>query len=63
MAILLEDKFKLELRIRELQQLLPSLDLISRCEAEDEILSIKEQLGNFKRQTENNNDECINCSG
>lgn len=61
--MLLEDKFKLEIRLSELREKIPTLSLLERLDVEDEILEIKEQLGEFKRQTENGGDECINCSG
>ena len=61
--MLLQDKFKLELRLRELQEQLPSLKTFAdRIEAEDEILDIKKQLGEFK-QSIIDGEECINCSG
>lgn len=39
------------------------LSLFERCEIEDEILELKEQLGDFERSVRDDSGECINCSG
>jgi hypothetical protein len=39
------------------------LSLFERCEVEDEILELKEQLGEFERSVRDESGECINCSG
>ncbi|MDF7820755.1 hypothetical protein P1X15_24245 [Runella sp. MFBS21] len=39
------------------------LSLFERCEIEDEILELKEQLGDFERSVRDESGECINCSG
>lgn len=37
------------------------LSLIERCEVEDEILELKESLGEFDRCKWNAGEECLNC--
>jgi hypothetical protein len=37
------------------------LSLFERCELEDEILEIKEQLGQFDRAKWDDSGECLNC--
>lgn len=39
------------------------LSLFERCEIEDAILELKEQLGQFDRAKWDDTGECINCSG
>ena len=53
----------LRLKLKELEQQLPVLSLFERCDVEDEILEIKEQLGEFERSVRDESGECINCSG
>lgn len=53
----------LRLRLKELEaKLTPELGLLERCDIQDEILEIKEQLGDFERTVQDGG-ECENCSG
>lgn len=53
----------LRLRLKELDaKLTPELGLFERCEIQDEVLEIKEQLGEFERTVQEGG-ECENCSG
>lgn len=54
---------RLQLRSFEEKLLTGDLSLFERCELEDEILSIKEALGEFERNVRDDSGECINCSG
>ncbi|TDB57340.1 hypothetical protein [Arundinibacter roseus] len=61
----LPEVFDLRLKLQQLEgkKDSPELSLFERCDLEDEILNIKEQLGQFDRQKFSQDDECINCSG
>lgn len=52
------------IQLKELEKQLqnPDLGLMKRCDLEDEILEIKEALGEFERSC-NQGGECVNCSG
>ncbi len=56
-----------ELRVRlkalELSEQDAHLSFVERLEIKDEILEIKEALGEFQRQVSEAGDECVNCSG
>lgn len=64
-TLTLPEVFDLRLKLQELEgkKDSPELSLFERCDLEDEILQIKENLGQFDRQKFNNEEECINCSG
>lgn len=64
-TLTLPEVFDLRLKLQELEgkKDSPELSLFERCDLEDEILQIKENLGQFDRQKFNNDEECINCSG
>lgn len=51
------------LKIKQLTDTLPTLGLIERCEVQDEILELKEQLGEFQRVVADSGSECESCSG
>lgn len=54
---------ELRLRLAELEkQLTPELGLLEKCAIQDEILEIKEQLGEFERSVQSG-ESCENCSG
>ncbi len=61
----LPEVFDLRLKLQQLERKKdsPELSLFERCDLEDEILGIKEQLGQFDRQKFSQDEECINCSG
>lgn len=60
----LTETYPLRLRLKELEAIdLSTLGLFDRCEVEDEILELKEQLGEFERSVRDDSGECINCSG
>lgn len=52
------------IQLRDLEEQLqnPDLGLMERCDLEDEILEIKEALGEFERGC-NQGGECESCSG
>lgn len=56
-------EMRLKLKNLENQVASGELSLFDRCEIEDEILELKEQLGDFERSVFDNTGECINCSG
>lgn len=63
-TLTLTEVHELRVKLKNLEkQDLNSLSLIERCEAEDEILEIKEQLGDFERSVMDDSGDCINCSG
>ncbi len=64
-ALTLPEVFDLRLRLKALEEEVASgaLSLFDRCEKEDEILEIKEKLGEFDRVKGNNEEECLHCSG
>ena len=64
-TLTLPEVFDLRLKLQELEAKKdsPELSLFERCDLEDEILEIKEQLGEFDRLKFSDEGECINCSG
>ncbi|GHB89124.1 hypothetical protein [Persicitalea jodogahamensis] len=64
-TLTLPEVFDLRLHLQELEgkKDSPELSLFERCDIEDEILALKEKLGQFDRQKFDQADECINCSG
>ncbi len=54
---------RVKLKSLEKQIVSGELSLFERCEIEDEILELKEQLGDFERSVRDDSGECINCSG
>ncbi len=54
-----------KLKIVELEKQIESgnLSLFERCEVEEEILQLKEEIGEFVRNIESSEGDCINCSG
>ncbi len=64
-TLTLPEVFDLRLKLQNLEgkKEAPELSLFERCDLEDEILEIKEMLGQFDRQKFNDEAECINCSG
>lgn len=63
LTLIQASEMRLQLRSFEEQLLTGNLSLFERCELEDEILSIKEALGEFERNVRDDSGECINCSG
>ena len=61
MTLLESSELRVKLKALE-AQLTPELGLLERCEIQDEILEIKEQLGEFERSVQNG-EGCENCSG
>lgn len=64
-TLTLPEVFDLRLHLQTLEgkKDSPELSLFERCDVEDEILNLKEKLGQFDRQKFDQGDECINCSG
>jgi hypothetical protein len=64
-TLTLPEVFDLRLKLQDLEgkKDAPELSLFERCDLEDEILQIKEKLGQFDRQKFDDTEECINCSG
>ena len=61
MTTLLEaSEMRVKLKALETQIESGTLSLIERCEVEDEILNLKERLGEFDRNKWDN-EECLNC--
>ncbi|WP_025765198.1 hypothetical protein [Dyadobacter tibetensis] len=60
----LPEVFDLRLKIQELEAKVNSgdLSLFERCDLEDEILDMKEKLGEFDRLKFSDEGECLNCS-
>ena len=56
---------EMRVKLKNLEKQINSgeLSLFDRCEVEDEILELKEQLGEFERSVRDDSGECINCSG
>ncbi len=56
---------EMRVKLKNLEKQIESgeLSLFDRCEVEDEILELKEQLGDFERSVRDDSGECINCSG
>lgn len=63
LTLIQASEMRLQLRSFEEKLLTGDLSLFDRCELEDEILSIKEALGEFERNVRDDSGECINCSG
>ncbi|HEV7348759.1 hypothetical protein [Telluribacter sp.] len=63
-TLTLPEVFDLRLKLQGLEgkKDSPELSLFERCDIEDEILEIKEKLGQFDRQKFSEDDECLNCS-
>ncbi|REA56025.1 hypothetical protein DSL64_27485 [Dyadobacter luteus] len=63
-TLTLPEVFDLRLKIQELETKVSSgeLSLFERCDLEDEILSLKEKLGEFDRMKFSDEGECLNCS-
>lgn len=60
MNILEVSEMRVKLKTLESQIESGTLSLIERCEVEDEILDLRERLGEFDRGKWNN-EECLNC--
>ncbi|AXE20083.1 hypothetical protein DR864_21180 [Runella rosea] len=56
-------EMRVKLKALEKQIASGELSLFDRCEVEDEILELKENLGEFERSVRDDSGECINCSG
>jgi hypothetical protein len=63
-TLTLPEVFDVRLKIQELEAKVNSgeLSLFERCDAEDEILELKEKLGEFDRLKFSDEGECLNCS-
>jgi hypothetical protein len=59
--ILEVSQIRVQLKKLETQVSSSELSLFERCELEDEILELKEQLGQFDRAKWDDNGECLNC--
>ncbi len=56
-------EMRVKLKALEKQIASGELSLFDRCEVEDEILELKENLGEFERSVRDDSGECIKCSG
>ncbi|WP_031527774.1 hypothetical protein [Dyadobacter crusticola] len=63
-TLTLPEVFDLRLKIKELEEKINSgeLSLFERCDYEDEVLGLKERLGEFDRLKFSDEGECLNCS-
>ncbi|QRR02847.1 hypothetical protein [Dyadobacter sandarakinus] len=63
-TLTLPEVFDVRLKIQELETKVNSgtLSLFERCDIEDEILELKEKLGEFDRTKFSEDGECLNCS-
>ncbi len=63
-TLTLPEVFDLRLKLQELEAKITegSLSLFDRCDIEDQVLEIKEQLGEFDRLKFSEDGECLNCS-
>ena len=63
-TLTLPEVFDLRLKMKELEGKVNSgeLSLFERCDLEDEILELKEKLGEFDRLKFSDEGECLNCS-
>ncbi|KQS23754.1 hypothetical protein [Dyadobacter sp. Leaf189] len=63
-TLTLPEVFDLRLKIKELEEKINSgeLSLFERCDFEDEVLELKEKLGEFDRLKFSDEGECLNCS-
>ena len=57
--------YEKRVKLKDLEKQIASgeLSLLDRCDVEDEILELKEQLGDFERSVRDDKNDCINCSG
>lgn len=60
-ALTLLEVSALRVKLKDLEAKLPGLSLFDRCDVEDEILEIKEQLGDFERSVRDESEECEAC--
>jgi CRISPR/Cas system-associated protein Cas10 (large subunit of type III CRISPR-Cas system) len=63
LTLLEASEMRVKLKHLEKQITSGELSLLDRCEVEDEILELKEQLGDFERSVRDESGDCINCSG
>ncbi|WP_247237968.1 hypothetical protein [Telluribacter sp. SYSU D00476] len=63
-TLTLPEVFDLRLKLQELEgkKDSPEVSLFERCDIEDQILEIKEKLGEFDRLKFSEDGECLNCS-
>ncbi|PWJ55284.1 hypothetical protein CLV98_11453 [Dyadobacter jejuensis] len=63
-AITLPEVFDLRQKLQSLEAKVNSeeLSLFERCDLEDEILELKEKLGEFDRLKFSDDGECLHCS-
>jgi hypothetical protein len=63
-TLTLPEVFEVRLKIKELEAKVNSgeLSLFERCDTEDDILGLKEKLGEFDRLKFSDEGECLNCS-
>ncbi len=63
-ALTLPEVFDLRLKLQDLEARIDggTLSLFERCDVEDEILDIREKLGEFDRLKFSEDGECLNCS-
>lgn len=63
-TLTLSEVFDVRLKLQELEAKVNagSLSLFERCDMEDEILTLKEKLGEFDRLKFSDEGECLNCS-
>lgn len=64
-VLTLPEVFDLRMKLKNLEDEVSSgtLSLFDRCEKEDEILFIREKLGEFDRAKGDDQEECLHCSG
>lgn len=64
-TLTLPEVFDLRLKLKSLEEEVNSgtLSLFDRCDKEDEILAIREKLGEFDRAKGGDQEECLHCSG
>jgi hypothetical protein len=55
-------EMRVQLKNYEAQIASGELSLFERCEIEDSILELKEQLGEFDRNNRDDSTECLHCS-
>lgn len=61
----LQEISEARIKLRTLEKQIESgeLSLFDRCEVEDEILELKEAIGDFERNVWDESGECLSCSG
>ena len=61
----LQEISEARIKLRTLEKQIESgeLSLFDRCEVEDEILELKEAIGDFERNVRDESGECLSCSG